>query len=123
MGRIKLWVDDLRAAPPGFNAHARTYAEAIRYLKSGRVVVISLDHDLGDEKSGYDVAKWIEEKASYGQIPPIAWTVHSANPPGASRIVQALKKAERFWSQRKWTGGSHPLDEEASAVGEDGDDI
>ncbi len=98
MAQIKLWVDDQRQPPAGFNAHARSYAEAMDYLESGKVSEISLDHDLGEEKTGYDIAKWIEEKAFYGEITRILWSVHSANPVGATQMSQALKNADAFWS-------------------------
>jgi hypothetical protein len=97
MARIQLWVDDQRLPPSDFNTHAKTYAEAIKYLESGKVVSISLDHDLGEEMTGYDIAKWIEEKAFHDEISRIRWTVHSANPIGAARIAQALKNADMFW--------------------------
>jgi hypothetical protein len=98
MAQIRLWVDDQRSPPSEFNCHAKTYAEAIEYLESGEVVAISLDHDLGEEKTGYDIAKWIEEKAFHGVIARISWSVHTANPVGAVPIVQALKNADSYWT-------------------------
>ena len=90
MSAIHLWVDDERQPPPDYNVHAKNYAEAIACLESGGVSAISLDHDLGEEKTGYDIAKWIEEKAFHGEITPIIWHVHAANPPGAERIREKL---------------------------------
>jgi hypothetical protein len=96
MTEIQLWVDDQRSPPLDFNAHARTYAEAIKYLESGEIVAIFLDHDLGEEKTGYDIAKWIEEKAFHGEIPRIQWSIHSANPVGTPRIAQSLHNADKY---------------------------
>lgn len=101
MTRIQLWVDDQRSPPSEFNAHAETYGEAIKYLESGKVVAISLDHDLGEEKTGYDVARWIEEKAFQGVIPRIRWSVHSENPVGRARIAQALHNADKYWELKR----------------------
>jgi hypothetical protein len=101
MVQIQLWVDDQRCPPPGFNAHAKTYAEAIRCLDTGKVVAISLDHDRGEEKTGYDVAAWIEARAFYGEIPEMIWAVHTANPIGAVRIAQAMKNAASYWDEHR----------------------
>lgn len=99
MPRIKLWVDDRREPPPGFNFHARNYAEAIACLKTGTVWVLSLDHDLGEEKTAYHIAKWIEEMAFFGEMSRLRWFLHSANPVGASQIRQALINADMYWLQ------------------------
>ena len=104
MSFIRLWVDDQRQPPSDYNAHAKTFEEAMAYLKSGRVSVISLDHDLGEEKTGYDIAKWIEEKAFHGEIRPIIWFVHAANPPGAQLIRLAMSKADEYWGRNRETG-------------------
>ena len=50
---IRLWLDDVRPMPPSFNYWAKTAKEAIEILKTGRVVEISLDHDLGQDASSY----------------------------------------------------------------------
>ena len=96
---VRLWVDDQREPPSGFNAHAKTYEQAINCLKTGKVVVISLDHDLSEEKSGYDIASWIEDQAFFGDddIPPLEWSVHSTDSFGRSRIIKALQNADMLW--------------------------
>lgn len=43
-----LYVDDLRDIPNGFIG-ARTFEEVVKYLETGCVELISLDHDLGWE--------------------------------------------------------------------------
>jgi len=98
MRSIRLWVDDERLAAPGFNVRASTYEEAIGYLDTGRVVLMSLDHDLGTGKSGYDIAKWIEERAFLHLIPRIDWRIHGSDPGYASSMEQALRNADKFWS-------------------------
>jgi len=45
-----------------------------------------LNHDLGEEKSGYDVAKYIVEY----QLPIGSFRVHSMNPVGRRNIEQLL---------------------------------
>jgi len=88
--------------PEEFDVHVRTADEAIELLRSGRVIEISLDHDLGEEVNGtgYDVALWIEEHAFYGDLPKLKWHIHSQNNVGAERMLTALQNADRFWSDR-----------------------
>jgi hypothetical protein len=62
MAQIRLWVDDLGSPPPDLNVHAKTFAGAVKYLESGKVVAISLDHDLGEKKTGCDIARWIAKR-------------------------------------------------------------
>lgn len=90
---MRLWLDDLRPMPADYDIHARTYIEAVDILKTGKVVHVSLDHDLGTDETGYDVACYIEMMVYHGRIPMPTWDVHSANPPGRSRIDRALRTA------------------------------
>ncbi len=105
---MKLWLDDLRPMASGFDVHVRTAAEAIRLLSADGVTEISLDHDLGEEENGtgYEVAKWIEEAAfrwregAEGGLSPVKWAIHSQNPVGVAKMIQALRNADRFWKLR-----------------------
>jgi len=94
---MKLWIDDVRPKPDDFDLEAKTFAHAIKLLRKYKVTFISFDHDLGEEKSGYDIARWIEEKAFNNEISKINWQVHSANPIGRDRIILAMKNAEKYW--------------------------
>lgn len=78
----------------------KTVQAAISRLKSNSVRWISLDHDLGTTSTGYDVAKWIEERAYSGELFRLQWTVHSANVEGARLMRKALENADRYWSER-----------------------
>ena len=111
---IDLWLDDLRdpddpkvrelfGAEPGM-VWVKTVDAAISRLKSNNVRWISLDHDLGTTATGYDVAKWIEEKAFAGELARIAWTIHSANVEGIRLMRFALENADRFWLQHEQNG-------------------
>lgn len=101
-GGLTLWLDDERPMPSGFDVSADTADEAIELIKSGSFSLVSLDHDLGGESSGtgYDVAKFIEEGAFNGTLPPMEVRVHSANPVGVSRIRACIRNAEKFWRSR-----------------------
>lgn len=73
---MKVYLDDERNTPEGW---IRVYwpDEAIALLTTGKVLEISLDHDLGNDERGtrYDVILWIEE----------ATALHAFNPPDYSR--------------------------------------
>ena len=108
---IDLWLDDERDPEdrsiqemfesfPGMLWVKTAYA-AINRLKSGEVRYISFDHDLGTGPTGYDVAKWIEERAFHGDIHRIEWNVHSKNPQGAKDIISAMKNADKYWAERE----------------------
>ena len=97
---LRLWIDDERPMREGFDVHAKTAEEAISILSQGNVEHVSFDHDLGGEKTGNDVAKWIEEQAYVNDFPKITWDVHSANPPGAANIRAAMNSCERIWNSR-----------------------
>lgn len=96
---MKVWLDDERPMPEGYDQHVRTAAEAIALLVGERVGLISLDHDLGEDQngSGYDVATFIEQAAYNGTLPPIEVRIHSANPVGRVRMEHAIARAQEFW--------------------------
>ena len=57
----RLYLDDLRPIPEGFDG-VRSFEEFVGYVTAnGLPDYISFDHDLGEEKSGYDCAKWLVE--------------------------------------------------------------
>jgi hypothetical protein len=105
---MRVWLDDVRPMPAGYDVHVRTAGEAVGLLKTGAVTELSLDHDLGDERNGtgYEVARWIEEAAfRWGEgdpegLRPLTWHIHSQNPVGLGNMTQALRNADRFWAMR-----------------------
>ena len=98
---MRIWLDDVRPMPSGFDAHARTEQEAISLLSGGNVAAISLDHDLGDGGSGYGVAVFIERAAKEGRLPRLEWDIHSMNPVGREKMTAAMVNADRFWDERE----------------------
>jgi len=99
MKSIKLWIDDVRQMPSNFDLHARDAEEAIQMLRDYDITHVSFDHDLGQEASGYDIAAWVEMMAYTNELKRFTWQIHSANPVGASRIENAMKKADEFWER------------------------
>ena len=67
----------------------KNYRAAIRNLKSQVFDVVWFDHDLGGNKTGYDVALWMMDNAKF----PVKAYVHSWNAAGAQRIKAVLDEA------------------------------
>jgi hypothetical protein len=96
---MRVWLDDVREMPKGFDVWAKDTRRIITLIRWGDVDYISFDHDLGEKLTGYDVAKFIEQMAYDGFINPIQWDVHSANPVGRKNIEMAMESACRFWRE------------------------
>ncbi len=105
---MNLWLDDIRPAPDGW-IWARTAKDAIRWLRTGKVVECSLDHDLGwcvrcgskvspqpicvrckcaCHMTGYQVTLWMAKR----NVWPSKVSVHSANPVGRQRMIAVIEK-------------------------------
>jgi hypothetical protein len=100
-GRIKVYLDDARVASRGWY-RARKPAEVIALVKTGHVGEVSLDFDLGLDKSGnpiegYEFATWLEREVVEGrQLPIPELRVHSANLPGHTRLLRAVESIKRI---------------------------
>lgn len=86
---MKIWLDDVRDPPDPEWFWAKSFRDVqsaylLCAIYGATPEVMSFDHDLGDEKDGYDVIKWIV--ARYPQYYPDLVLVHSANGPGAENI-------------------------------------
>ena len=90
--QIKIWIDDIRTPPKNYVwcKDAETALRIIDYYShyndENEIVEISFDHDLGEEMSGYDIAKYLVEN----QINIKCFSVHSMNPVGRNNIIQLL---------------------------------
>ena len=96
-----IWLDDIRPIPitPFVNTFwAKSYRQAINFLKLNirdcDNIYIDFDHDLGGNKTGYDLAKWLVKEGYQGEF-----SIHSQNPVGAKNIQNILLKYG--WSQRR----------------------
>ena len=99
---IRVWLDDIRPMPQGYDIWVKTAREAIDLLATNAVCGISLDHDLGDEEKddcgkGMHVANYIEEAAYRGEIEFVACQIHSANPVGRDNMMATLCNAYKYW--------------------------
>jgi hypothetical protein len=92
-----LLIDDMRSFLDGRAAQvARTSAagvEALQRLGTERLDELWLDHDLGGDDTIWPVIELLERAAFEGHPFDIGVVyIHSANPAGAARMVQALDR-------------------------------
>lgn len=102
-----LWLDDERD-PSDHQWHSyfpiphpaihwvKTYAEFVDWVTAnGLPDAICFDHDLGDQQSGFDAAKWLTGYCLESGRPLPAWEIQSANPIGKKNISSILQSFER----------------------------
>ena len=86
---IYIYIDDMRQPLIPDALWVKSYDEAIAALTTipyTPSLVIDFDHDLGEGKTGYDIAKLLVEYNYFGKF-----RIHSMNPVGANNIRQLLK--------------------------------
>ncbi|KAA1153357.1 hypothetical protein EU510_06030 [Pseudoalteromonas sp. FUC4] len=88
---MNVYLDDERETPAGW---LRAYwpDEVIELLKTGKVKLLSLDHDLGNDNkgTGYDVLLWIERAVFIDGFVPPTIAVHSANSSARIKMERAI---------------------------------
>lgn len=93
---INVYLDDLRDCPEGF-VLARNFDEAVKLLNDYEVNILSLDHDLGEDKNGrlrltgYDLVKHMCE---FGLRANKIY-LHTDNSVGRENMFHTLKGAQR----------------------------
>ena len=103
---MKLYLDDVRDLPDESFLLARSYEEAVLFVKeNGIPPFISFDHDLGVDENekllptGFDFAKWLVEMDMdniYKFPENFSFNVHSANPVGKANIEGYLNNYLNF---------------------------
>lgn len=92
---IYIYIDDMRQPLIPDALWVKSYDEAIATLIDTTdlmdiddfiSLVVDFDHDLGEGKTGYDIAKWLVENNYIGKF-----RIHSMNPVGANNIRRLLK--------------------------------
>lgn len=97
---MRVWLDDIRPLPEGYDVWVYTVEEAIKLINTGKVTHISLDNDLGEtETHGYAVACYIEQGAFHNTIDRMTVDVHSKNPVAAKYMRNAIENANDFWTE------------------------
>lgn len=105
---IMIWLDDLRDPLDFVNPSiymsceviwVKTYNEFINVYneyKNEYIISMSLDHDLGEEKNGYDCLKYVGEDCMNNgrKLPYIE--VHSANPAGRENMESYINNFKKI---------------------------
>ncbi len=106
--RVKLWLDDLRPAPPGW-VECRSVAQAKVFLRGGAVEWASLDHDLGDQILDGGTARqlimWLEEEKLW---PSEGTRVHSSSQSATDCMLAAMDAAQAYSAGGSDYRGSSP---------------
>lgn len=85
---MNLWVDDAKPCPEGW-AVARTYTDAWHLLARYEYDCVALDHDLGDDGTGYDLLCAMER----GELRrPRSFLLISLNPVGRARMAMVVDR-------------------------------
>lgn len=94
---LRVFLDDERRPSAGWR-HVRWPDEAIELLKTGAVIEISLDHDLGNDShgTGYDVLLWKEHAVACERFVSPGISVHTANPAARLRMLGAVAEIARL---------------------------
>lgn len=97
-----IYLDDVRIPPSNHWEVARTAEHAYvlfrEAVEAGQEIVLSLDHDLGEDiPTGYDLLNWIERDVVTEKNfrPNITFSIHSANPVGRMNMERAIKAITR----------------------------
>ena len=98
---MKIFIDDVREAPPNFDVTLRSSQEAILWMTvNGIPDHISFDHDLGGDDTAMRIVHWmidVDLESEYDLIPNnFTFQVHSANPVGAENIAKTLQGYLKF---------------------------
>lgn len=98
---MKLFLDDIRTPPENWTV-ARSYNEAIECLKTRQVTDLSLDHDLGEDRTGYDVLNWIEKMVYEDPTFPVPnCSMHTSNPVGKQNMERCLNSIHKRLSENR----------------------
>ena len=87
----KVWVKDI-VSKDILKQHlkvewVKNYREFTTWIKkNGLPAVICFDHDLGEQQSGFDCAKYLVEYCLDNKALLPKWFIQSANPPGRANI-------------------------------------
>ena len=93
---MKVYLDSKLPAPEGW-VSCGLLNEGLEHLKTRKVTHLSLDPDMGDDRTGtgYDALLWIESAVVQGNFHPPVITVHAVNPVHVAskmkRMIEIIK--------------------------------
>lgn len=92
---MNLYLDDMRDCPNNFIL-AKNYQTALYLIENNDIDILSLDHDLGEDKdgnllkNGYDLVKYFCENGLYAK----RIYIHTDNPVGRENMYKTLLGAQ-----------------------------
>lgn len=94
---MKIWLDDQRKAPDGYNKIVNNIEDAKELILNNEIELLSIDNDLGHNVAeGFKLIDWIEEQLMYGKIGCFNIQVHSANPVRYGYINNVIKRINNY---------------------------
>lgn len=102
-----LWLDDFRRPEDFINGEyditwVKNYEEFCKYINAnGLPDIICFDHDLGEEKSGYDCAKFVVTYCQAHQLDIPEFEIQSSNVVGKENIRGVLNAWHRVFVGEK----------------------
>jgi len=100
---MKIWIDDVRPMPEGYDIHCKTvdgFIDLFEYVEAKQkynIDVVDLDHDAGDLcKFGGDYIKILEyfekRQIDTGIRPDCIFKIHSRNPIGYRNMLNIIRQ-------------------------------
>ena len=97
---VNSYLDDEELYPNKEITQVYNYDQFIDWIeKNGIPDWIFFDHDLGEEKTGMDCAKWLVEKLRKEKKRTPNYFIQSANPCGSANINSLLKCYNKFYNE------------------------
>lgn len=97
---VNRYLDDEELYPNKEITQVYNYNQFIDWIeKNGIPDWIFFDHDLGEEKTGMDCAKWLVEKLRKEKKRTPNYFIQSANPCGSANINSLLKCYNKFCNE------------------------
>lgn len=97
---VNSYLDDEELYPNKEITQVYNYDQFIDWIeKNGIPDWIFFDHDLGEEKTGMDCAKWLVEKLRKEKKKVPNYFIQSANPCGSANINSLLKCYNKFYNE------------------------
>lgn len=97
---VNRYLDDEELYPNKEITQVYNYNQFVDWIeKNGIPDWIFFDHDLGEEKTGMDCAKWLVEKLRKEKKKTPNYFIQSANPCGSANINSLLKCYNKFYNE------------------------
>ena len=101
---MRVFLDDKKDLPEGFDLLVRTFDDMMQLLIYGQAIThLSLDWDLGEIEKGRDlcdgikICHFISRLAYKGQLSRFTWDVHSEAEYKKQEMEEIMRQADEQW--------------------------